>query len=216
MSTAATSRTRTARAGPAPVAWQHVNVLLFDMFGVIARVQSEASKAELAALSGQEPERFWAAYWGLRPGFDDGSYDAAAYWKAVQAELGTPLDAVALQAADLRSWSRIDEEMVELLRSLRARGDRLGLLSNITPELADEFERTHAWLDIFDVLGFSSRISHAKPSRQAFQWCLDRFGVPAGDILFIDDSPANLVTAEAMGLRTHLFTGIDELRRTLG
>ncbi len=186
------------------------------MFGVIAKVQSEASKAELVMLSGQEPERFWAAYWDLRPGFDDGSYDAAAYWKAMQAELGTALDAVALQAADLRSWSRIDEEMVELLRSLRARGDRLGLLSNITPELAAEYERTHAWLDVFDVLGFSSRIGHAKPSRQAFQWCLDRFGVPAGDILFIDDSPANLVTADAMGLRTHLFAGIDELRRTLG
>ena len=186
------------------------------MFGVIARVQSEASKAELVMLSGL----------GARTdsGRPTGTFDprsttevttSAAYWKAVQAEVGTALDIDALQAADLRSWSRIDPEMVGPARSAR-RGDRLGLLSNITPELADEYERTHAWLDVFDVLGFSSRIGHAKPSRQAFEWCLDRFGVPTGDILFIDDSPANLVTADAMGLRTHLFTGIDELRRTLG
>ena len=58
--------------------------------------------------------------------------------------------------------------------------------------MADEFERVHAWLDVFDVLGFSSRIGHAKPSRQAFEWCIERFDVPPGDILFIDDTQANL------------------------
>jgi putative hydrolase of the HAD superfamily len=192
-----------------------VGVLLFDMFGVIALVQSEESKAELVRLSGLDPDVFWSAYWGLRPGFDDGTFDAVSYWKAVAAEAGADLDVDALQDADMRSWSRVDPDMVALLTELRNRGERLGLLSNITPELTDRFERVHAWLDVFEVLGFSSRIGHAKPTPAAFQWCLDRFDVPPGDILFIDDTEVNLVAARELGLRTHLFTGIDNLRRAL-
>ncbi len=196
-------------------------VVLFDMFGVIARVQSEESKAELVAIAGIGEADFWSTYWRLRPAYDDGTYDGRAYWAAFGAEVsslaGNPvsLDIDALIDADLRSWSRIDQDMVAYLRMLDRRGDRLALLSNITRELADEFERTHHFLELFDVVGFSCRIGHAKPSRDAFTWCLRRLGVAAEEVLFVDDSPANIDAAATLGLRAHRFTGLDELRRLL-
>lgn len=44
-----------------------MKAVLFDMFGVIARVQSPESTAVLERTAGADPDRFWAAYWSERP-----------------------------------------------------------------------------------------------------------------------------------------------------
>lgn len=185
------------------------------MFGVIAWQQSEESKAELVKIAGIDEEVFWSTYWRLRPAYDDGTFDGRAYWTAFAAEVDARLDVDALVDADLQSWSRIDPDMVDYVGRLRDRGTRLGLLSNITHELADEFERVHPWLSVFDVLGFSCRIGHAKPDQRAYRWCVDRLGVPASEILFVDDSATNVQAARAFGLRTHLFRTLPELREAV-
>lgn len=44
-----------------------MKAVLFDMFGVIARVQSPESMAVLERAAGGDPDRFWEAYWAHRP-----------------------------------------------------------------------------------------------------------------------------------------------------
>ena len=176
-------------------------IVLFDMFGVIARDQSPEVMAQMSA----EPE-FWAAYWAHRPAYDRGDVTAEEYWDLV----GHP----PLIEDDVRSWSRIDYEMVALLHELHNAGRRIALLSNIPEDHARNFERTHAWLDLFEVRGFSCRIGAAKPERKAFEWCRDRLG--DDDILFVDDKLENVEAAREIGMYGHHFTGIDGLRARLG
>jgi putative hydrolase of the HAD superfamily len=176
-------------------------IVLFDMFGVIARDQSR----EVMASMSTSPE-FWEAYWAHRPAYDRGDVTAAEYW----AQVGTE----PLVEADVASWSRVDDEMVGLLGDLHAAGQRMALLSNIPEDHARYFERTYAWLDLFEVRGFSCRIGHAKPEAAAFEWCRDRLG--DGDILFVDDRLENVRAAEQAGMRGHHFTGIHDLRAVLG
>ncbi|HEX7302746.1 HAD-IA family hydrolase, partial [Lentzea sp.] len=92
-------------------------------------------------------------------------------------------------------------------------GRRIALLSNIPEDHARNFERTYAWLDLFEVCAFSCRIGHAKPEREAFEWCREALG--GGEILFVDDRLENVEAARAAGMLGHHFTGIAGLREVL-
>ncbi|WP_406511497.1 HAD family phosphatase [Streptomyces sp. NBC_00161] len=195
-----------------------MKAVLFDMFGVIARVQSPASQAVLERTAGGDSGRFWEAYWSQRAPYDRGDVAGPAYWKGVCAELGIALDerlTADLIAADLASWSEIDQRSVDLLAALADRGMTLGLLSNIPEELAVQYEDTQPWLERFTVLGFSCRIRSAKPEPAAYQWCVRELGLPPEDILFVDDRAENVLAARELGLQGHLFTSPDDLRTAL-
>ena len=120
-----------------------------------------------------------------------------------------------LIAADLASWSRVDEDMVAFLGSLRSRGIRLGLLSNIPEELAVRYERDQPWLGLFDALGFSCRIGAVKPEPASFQWAARALGVVPDQVLFVDDRAENVAAAQALGMRGHHFTTRAALARAL-
>ncbi|NKE59572.1 HAD family phosphatase [Lentzea sp. PSKA42] len=175
-------------------------IVLFDMFGVIARDQS----AEVMASMSTSPS-FWEAYWAHRPAYDRGDVTAEEYW----AQVGHP----PLVEKDVASWSRVDYKMVALLHELHRAGRRIALLSNIPEDHARYFERTYAWLDLFEVRGFSCRIGAAKPEAAAFRWCRDALG--GGEILFVDDRLENVQAAERVGMRGHHFTSIETLRSVL-
>jgi len=51
-----------------------------------------------------------------------------------------------------------------------------------------------------------------KPDRRIFEIVLERTGLAASDLLFIDDSAANIEAANAMGFHTHHFTDPAALR----
>lgn len=192
-----------------------VSVLLFDLFGVVACHQTERAKAEIERIADVPGERFWRAYWAMRPAYDRGDNPAPAYWRTVADDLGVTFDderVADLIDADLRSWSQVDPHMIDYLGELAAGGRRLGLLSNITADLAEEFERRHGWLELFSVVAFSCRIGFAKPEAGAYRWCVDAFGVPASDVLFIDDRAENVDGALAQGMRGHVFTALPTLR----
>ncbi|MFJ7272660.1 HAD family hydrolase [Streptomyces sp. NPDC099050] len=192
--------------------------VLFDLFGVIAQHQSSEMRTVLVSISGAPAPAFWDAYWRLRPPYDRGELTGPGYWREVGAALGTRFGAARIGAlidADVSSWSGVEGEMVALVEELAAAGRRLGLLSNIPPELATHYEAHHSWLRHFEVCGFSCRIGHAKPDPEAYVWCVRMLGGQPPDVLFVDDREENVDAARAVGLRGALFTGVADLRATL-
>jgi putative hydrolase of the HAD superfamily len=184
-------------------------VVVFDLFGVIARVQSAEGKDRVARTAGLPSALLWPAYWDLRPGYDRGDMAGPEYWRAVAAAVGTTFDdhrIGELIVADVASWDAIDDDMVALVGQLAADGHRIGLLSNIPAELAAHYEERHPWLRVFEVLGFSCRIGYAKPELGAFRWSADALATEPDRILFVDDRPDNVQAAEATGMNGHVFT----------
>src|SRR5690606_34893789 len=192
-------------------------VIIFDLYGVIARTQTDEAKQQLVDLAGVPGEAFWEAYWACRPAYDAGQ-DTHAYWQAVADRLGVRFaDVAALVAADLESWSQVDPAMVELVHELADRGVRLGLLSNIIEDLVPVWEGHHGdWLSRFDALTFSCRIGVAKPDLRAYESCAERLGVTPGEALFFDDNPANVMAARQAGMRAEVFTSPDQVRALAG
>lgn len=195
--------------------------VVFDLFGVIACAQSPSGRAAILAAAGVpagDAERFWRAYWEVRPCYDRGRLSGPGYWRSVAGAVETTFTRARIAeliAADCNSWSAVDPRMLDLLDVLARSGQRLGLLSNIPPELTDVFLERHAWLGRFDVLGFSCRIGHVKPEPAAFDWCVRALGVEPAGILFVDDRAENVRAAQVRGMQGHLFTDAATLARSI-
>jgi putative hydrolase of the HAD superfamily len=188
-------------------------IVLFDLFGVIARHQRPGAQAKMAARCDSSLEAFTTAYWTHRPLYDAGRHTAAAYWTDVLRAMSRPADASTieeLRLTDIDSWSRVDDHMVTYVRDLRDRA-RVALLSNIPADHADAFLAAQPWLHDLDHLAFSGKIGAAKPDPAAFQHCVVALRAAPADVLFVDDREENVLAAEAVGMRGHVFNGRDDL-----
>lgn len=192
------------------------DVIVFDLYGVIARTQSAEAVRRIESLAGRSGPEFWNAYWSHRPAYDAGQ-ESAAYWTDVAASLGTEFpDVPALIEADLDSWTDVDDRMVALVGELADEGRTLGLLSNIITDLVPRMEEKHAsWLARFDALTYSCRIGVAKPDPRAYRICAERLGVDPADVVFFDDTERNVRAAREVGMRAEVFTGPDQVRTLL-
>lgn len=109
---------------------------------------------------------------------------------------------------------RADLAVLSLADELRALGLRTAILTNGTDTIPAE--AAALGLDAhFDEIFNSASIGFAKPDQQAFQHVLDRMAVGASTVFFTDDSPAKLTGAADLGMTTHLYMGVSELKRAL-
>lgn len=192
------------------------DVIVFDLYGVIARTQTPEAVRLIEDVAGVGGTVFWDAYWSCRPAYDAGR-SSADYWADVAGVLGVEFpDVPALIEADLDSWTDVDDTMVALVHELADRGRTLGLLSNIIGDLVPRFEARHGeWLSRFDVLTYSCHIGVAKPDPRAYEICAERMGVGLADVLFFDDSERNVLAARETGMRAELFTSPTQIRALL-
>lgn len=188
-------------------------IVLFDLFGVIARQQRPGALVHMAARCDAPTDAFTKAYWDLRPPYDAGRLSAAEYWAAVLRLLSRPVDpdvVERLRLADIESWSRVDRRMVAFAQSLRTRA-KVAILSNIPADHADAFLAAQPWMRNLDYLAFSGKINVAKPDPNAFHHCVTALQAAPADFLFIDDRRENVRAAQAIGMTGHVFTGLGEL-----
>ncbi|MEU9781181.1 HAD-IA family hydrolase [Streptomyces phaeochromogenes] len=193
------------------------HIVLFDLFGVIARHQQPGALAKMAARCHAPTDAFTTAYWACRPPYDAGRQSAPEYWTAVLRSLSVDVDVDVeadtieeLRLADIDSWSRVDNRMVAYVRSLRAVTE-VALLSNIPSDHADAFLAAQPWLHTLDHVAFSGKIKAAKPAPAAFHHCAIAMRAAPADFLFVDDREENVRAAQAVGMNGHVFTGRDEL-----
>lgn len=193
-----------------------ISTVIFDYGEVISRPQSPETKRRMEDLSGVEAERFWAAYWGLRRGYDRGQ-PATEYWQSVEKESGahwTPAQRQQLWSADIAGWLDLDPRSIDLLNALTARDTRLVLLSNAPRDLAAVLRHSPA-LAGFHTLFFSGDLGLAKPDPAIYQHILRELSTPGEHTLFVDDRAENITAAETQGIHGHHFTNLDTLTHTL-
>jgi HAD superfamily hydrolase (TIGR01509 family) len=102
------------------------------------------------------------------------------------------------------------DENVALMRRLKAAGRPVHALSNFA---TDKFALAQAQFDFlgeFDTAVISGHVGVVKPDRRIYEILFERAGAAPGELLFIDDSPANVRGAEALGMAAiHYRPGVD-------
>jgi 2-haloacid dehalogenase len=109
------------------------------------------------------------------------------------------------------------EENIALLRRLKAAGRPVHALSNFAAETFALVEAQYDFLSKFDTRVISGHVGVVKPDPRIYEILFQRVGRPASDLLFIDDSIANVRASEAAGMSAiHFRPSVDlesELRR---
>ncbi len=106
--------------------------------------------------------------------------------------------------------------MVEIVEALDAAGVPLYAITNFSEEFWTPFRANEAAMfDRFRDIVVSGTERMVKPDAAIFDLAMRRFGLGAGEALFIDDRQDNVEAAERAGLVGHHFQDAPTLRRTL-
>lgn len=98
------------------------------------------------------------------------------------------------------------EANVALLRRIRASGRPVYALSNFAAETFAIAEDLHPFLKEFDARVISGHVGVAKPNRGIFDILFERTRRAPEELLFIDDSLANVHASEALGMPAIRYT----------
>lgn len=100
--------------------------------------------------------------------------------------------------------------MQELLLDVKAAGNRIFLLSNISIGFTEQYRQVpmlRELLSHFDGLVFSGPLGIVKPSKEIFLHLLETYGLQPEETIFIDDSAKNVAGAQAVGIHGYHFDG---------
>jgi 2-haloacid dehalogenase len=107
------------------------------------------------------------------------------------------------------------EGTVQLLERLAAEGVPLYAITNFSSEKFEETRKRFGFLDRFRDIIVSGEVRLLKPDPKIYRLLIDRHGLKPDRTLFVDDSPANIAAAEAIGLKGTLFRNAQILEEQL-
>jgi len=180
--------------------------VVFDLGGVVFTWQPEAivasvfndSNARQKAMDEIFGHHEWAE-------LDRGTLSRDEAIKRAAVRTGLPESGIyTLMQQVLLSLVPIPETM-ELIRSLKRKGNRIFALSNMHVASIDYLEQKYSFWGVFDGKVISCRIHMIKPEPEIYRYLLDYYDLIAEETIFIDDTPANLEPASRLGIRTVKF-----------
>lgn len=182
-----------------------IRAVLFDVGGVLVRTFDHSGRQRWEERLGLPPGGAEALVlnsdMGRRAQRGEIGDEALWAWAGEQLALGDELDAF---RRDFWRGDRVDESLVALVRGLRPRY-RTAIISNATNGLRASLAG-YGLLDVFDLVVGSAYEGVMKPHPAIYERTLARLGCAAAEAVFIDDAPANVAGAEAVGLHAILFT----------
>ncbi|CAM3600965.1 HAD family hydrolase [Deinococcus frigens] len=183
-------------------------------YGLEARAVGEAMLGQWQARA--------LTWWDLRTEDDE-----TAFWERYGLEL---VERVGLPASDAERfmaeypYERFMKPVPharEVLQGLRARGLKIGVLSNTLPSIDRTLEQV-GLADLVDVAVATCVVGVHKPDAGAFLHAAGALGVRPAEVLFVDDKLENVAAARALGmqgsvidLRGHEKDAIHDLRAVL-
>lgn len=189
-----------------------VDGVVFDFGGVISVSPREGwSLYPFCAARGvgrAAVDAGWARYRHL---WDGGFISFEEMYRRMFADAGVGIsdaDLAELWEIDAVAWIRdLRADTLELMRALKARGRRIGILTNMSPDFHERLfvPRAAAYRALADADVVSGLERLYKPERPIYDLMARRMGLPPGRLLFVDDTPANVEAARGYGWQAEVY-----------
>jgi HAD superfamily hydrolase (TIGR01509 family) len=191
-----------------------VEALVFDLFGVVAAFDNDIVYARLARHCA-DPDDAFRRLNGLMASRDviTGRLTLPDVHRRLVDAHGYTLGYPEFETAWLAPYSWPMPGMAGLLGALAGR--RLVLLSNVDRYYFGVVRAMQPELARFDEVRLSCDLGLAKPDPEIFREASRAAGTDPSRCFLVDDSPANVDAARALGFRTHLFRDVAGLRTEL-
>ncbi|HXY25012.1 MAG TPA: HAD family phosphatase [Candidatus Acidoferrum sp.] len=188
---------------------KEIRAVILDYDLVLCRPPRDEHVDRMATAFGVDHHTFWRLYEQNRAPLDKAEITPATYWKSVARDAGKKVDAFTierLEDLDIDSWDTIEEPLLEWLQTLKANGYKTALLSNSHLRFVAHLRQNRPWLRVFDVCVFSCEVRMIKPDPAIFRLTLEKLGVDASGVLFIDDRVSNVTVARSLRIESIKFT----------
>lgn len=195
-----------------------LKAVIFDYGEVLCYRPTPEEIAQLAGFFNLRVEQLPALWERNRGPYDRGDLTPQIYWSAFAKDAGIELVPERLQEIhdlDMLMWTHVNSPMIEWVHQLRSSGMKIGLLSNMHPEMVVYCRKHFSWLTDFDFVTFSGEVRMIKPDPAIYQHTLHGLGVMAEEALFLDDREVNIRGAQKLGMYALRFESIEQLRREL-
>jgi putative hydrolase of the HAD superfamily len=137
-------------------------------------------------------------------------------------ESGYAIDPIAVLSRGMGGGKVLRDEVVALVREIRALGLRTAIVTNNIREFSSGWRGLLPVDELFDVVVDSCEEGVRKPDPRIFQRALERLGGIAPErAVFLDDAPGNVQAARALGMQAVLVApdpaeAVAELRQLVG
>jgi epoxide hydrolase-like predicted phosphatase len=182
-----------------------IKAFLFDNGGVMTSGGAGNELAErLANNLGINEVKAWSL---LKQVFDEyikGKLTEPELWRIVENHYGKP---ISVDKRDI--WNKWEDmrplpEMMDLVRKLKTKGYKVGLLSNVIPN-TERVIRANGGYDNFDFLVLSCEVGFSKPDPEIYAIAMNHLdGIKPNEVAFLDDQERCLVPARELGMETIL------------
>jgi epoxide hydrolase-like predicted phosphatase len=196
-----------------------IKAVYFDFGGVIVRTEFQAPRQHLA-------ERFGMDYEGIaKLVFDTptaiqatlGAMSEDEHWETVMRKLRLPASQRDVVRDEFFAGDVVDRALIDFMCKLR-KTYKVGLISNAWSGLRAYIVK-QKFEDAFDEMIISAEVGVAKPDARIYQIALEKLGVAPAEAVFLDDFPANVEGARAVGMQAIHFSqpdqALDELKKLL-
>ncbi|NTW75801.1 MAG: HAD-IA family hydrolase [Candidatus Moranbacteria bacterium] len=186
--------------------------ILLDFGGILETVRFEEFYTGFLRIPKEGLRDFRRFESSLRHNLDRRAISVGEYLAAIRNVSSFPgSDADYIRS--IRSYADFDNQLFEHLRTVKDRL-RLSIFSNNSEIFIDDNRRRELG-PVFDRQFYSFEYGISKPDTRFYREVLELLAVQPDSCLFIDDKEVNLVPARKLGMKTRLYSGRDDLEKTL-
>lgn len=187
--------------------------LILDYGGVISQPQNLENMNNILQSLKQDHDDFHQVYRSHRAQYDRGQISGEQYWTTILQHYGldpSRFEIACLIQEDVKSWTHLNESMIQFITESRSKVHKLAIISNMTRDTLAFMKRHYDWLELFDVLSFSCKVGKNKPDREIYEACLEKLNICPNECLFVDDSTENVKGAMESGMHAIRFKTFPE------
>jgi putative hydrolase of the HAD superfamily len=195
-----------------------IRALVLDYGGVISKPQNPDNVNNMLQLLCQDYNDFRNVYRSKRANYDNGQLSGEEYWHSILQCYGLKQNdsqVTKLIQEDIRSWTLINDSMIQFIKESREKLHTLAIISNMTKDCLVYMKKHFQWLELFDELIFSCEFGKNKPDAKIYEAFLSRIEIPPQECLFADDLIENVDGAMKSGMNVIHFKSFWQFRGDL-
>lgn len=107
------------------------------------------------------------------------------------------------------------QEMIEYYKSLKQKGYKIYLCSNITKDTYNYIKDSFEIIQVADGGVFSCFENISKPNVEIYEKLIEKYNLDIEKSILIDDTKRNIISANDIGLKGILFNNIEDIKKIL-
>lgn len=176
-----------------------IDAVLFDFGGVIAEEGFKQGLAAIARAQGLDERTFIEVAYDTiySTGYVLGKVPESTFWNSLRKKTGIKGDDAFLRN-EIFSRFIVRDWMIDLVRSLKTVGIKVGILSDQT-DMLDTLDKKYNFFRLFDYVFNSYHMGKGKRDPSLFDDIVHALDTEPDRILFIDDDAGNTARAKKKG-----------------